>query len=244
MIGPRALADAGAVRRLGRVLRVRAVPVPQGREPDGRATPARRASSRRASKSPSRHRSGAAGVLRDSGVGEARQAISRPRTKRSSCASSASSSRGTSTIPAPDGKFGRTDIKLVSADNPLGLDRTDPDAKDDITTINQLNLPVDRPVLVHLSSKDVIHSFGLYEMRVKQDAIPGPRHPGLVHPDRDDREMRAELARPTSTTRSPARSCAASATSGCAASSSCRAMRTTRRGWPIRSKPSRNNRLM
>jgi Heme/copper-type cytochrome/quinol oxidases, subunit 2 len=28
--------------------------------------------------------------------------------------------------PGPDGKFGRTDIKLVSADNPLGLDRSDP----------------------------------------------------------------------------------------------------------------------
>jgi cytochrome c oxidase subunit 2 len=72
-----------------------------------------------------------------------------------------------------DGKFGRTDVKLVSPDNPLGLDRSDPDGKDDITTINQLNLPVDRPILVHLSSKDVIHSFGLYEMRVKQDAVPG-----------------------------------------------------------------------
>jgi cytochrome c oxidase subunit 2 len=75
--------------------------------------------------------------------------------------------------PGADGRFGRTDIKLVAADNPLGLDRSDPDAKDDITTINQLNLPVDRPVLVRLSSKDVIHSFGLFEMRVKQDAIPG-----------------------------------------------------------------------
>jgi cytochrome c oxidase subunit 2 len=75
--------------------------------------------------------------------------------------------------PGPDGKFGRRDLSKVASDNPLGLDRTDPDAKDDITTINQLTLPVDRPVLVHLSSKDVIHSFGLYEMRVKQDAIPG-----------------------------------------------------------------------
>ena len=75
--------------------------------------------------------------------------------------------------PGSDGKFGRRDIKLVAAENPLGLDKTDPDAKDDITTINQLNLPVDRPILVHLSSKDVIHSFGLIEMRVKQDAIPG-----------------------------------------------------------------------
>jgi cytochrome c oxidase subunit 2 len=75
--------------------------------------------------------------------------------------------------PGADGKFGRRDIKLVAAENPLGLDKTDPDGKDDITTINQLNLPVDKPILVHLSSKDVIHSFGLIEMRVKQDAIPG-----------------------------------------------------------------------
>jgi cytochrome c oxidase subunit 2 len=86
--------------------------------------------------------------------------------------------------PGPDGKFGRTSLKLVSADNPLGLDRTDPNAKDDVTTINQLNLPVDRPVLVHLSSKDVIHSFGLYEMRVKQDAIPGMQIPVWFIPNR------------------------------------------------------------
>ena len=86
--------------------------------------------------------------------------------------------------PGPDGKFGRTDIALVSADNPIGLDRRDPNAKDDITTINQLNLPINRPVLVHLSSKDVIHSFGLYEMRVKQDAIPGMTIPVWFIPNR------------------------------------------------------------
>jgi cytochrome c oxidase subunit 2 len=86
--------------------------------------------------------------------------------------------------PGPDGKFGRTDVNLVSADNPLGLDRSDPAAKDDVTTINQLNLPVDRPVLVHLSSKDVIHSFGLNEMRVKQDAIPGMSIPVWFIPNR------------------------------------------------------------
>jgi cytochrome c oxidase subunit 2 len=78
--------------------------------------------------------------------------------------------------PGADGKFGKTDIKLVSAANPLGLDRNDADAKDDITTINQLNVPVNKPAIVHLSSKDVIHSFGLPQMRVKQDAIPGIVH--------------------------------------------------------------------
>jgi cytochrome c oxidase subunit 2 len=73
---------------------------------------------------------------------------------------------------------------LVSADNPIGLDRSDPSAADDITTINQLNVPVDRPVLIHLTSKDVIHSFGVYELRVKQDAIPGLEVPVWFIPTR------------------------------------------------------------
>jgi cytochrome c oxidase subunit 2 len=76
--------------------------------------------------------------------------------------------------PGPDGAFGRTDPALIDATvNPLGLDREDEAAKDDVTTINQLHLPVDRPVRLTLTSKDVIHSFALQEMRVKQDAIPG-----------------------------------------------------------------------
>ena len=98
--------------------------------------------------------------------------------------------------PGPDGKFGRTDISLVAADNPLGLDRRDPDAKDDITTINQLNLPVDRPILVHLSSKDVIHSFGLYEFRVKQDAVPGLSIPVWFIPNVTTNDMRTKLGKP------------------------------------------------
>ena len=75
--------------------------------------------------------------------------------------------------PGRDGKFGRTEAKLMDSSNPLGIDREDPDAKDDIFTINQLNVPVNKPVIVQLSSKDVIHSFALTVARVKQDAIPG-----------------------------------------------------------------------
>jgi cytochrome c oxidase subunit II len=97
--------------------------------------------------------------------------------------------------PGPDGKFGRTRPELVSADNPIGLDRRDPDAKDDVTTINQLNLPVGRPVLVRLSSKDVIHSFGLYEMRVKQDAIPGMSIPVWFIPTVTTAEMRQRMGK-------------------------------------------------
>ncbi len=75
--------------------------------------------------------------------------------------------------PGPDGVFGRADPGRVGASNPLGLDPDDPAGKDDITTINQLHIPVDTPIRVDLSSKDVIHSFSIPVMRVKQDAIPG-----------------------------------------------------------------------
>lgn len=79
--------------------------------------------------------------------------------------------------PGPDNVFGKTDVSLVSSSNPLGLDVTDPHAKDDIATLNQLHMQVDRPIIVRISSKDVIHSFALPYMRVKQDAIPGMQVP-------------------------------------------------------------------
>ncbi|HYN20410.1 MAG TPA: hypothetical protein VE078_05590 [Thermoanaerobaculia bacterium] len=76
--------------------------------------------------------------------------------------------------PGPDGVFGRTDSKRITVGmNPLGLDKSDPAAQDDVVTLNQLHLPVDRQILIDLSSKDVIHSLYLPQMRVKQDAIPG-----------------------------------------------------------------------
>ena len=75
--------------------------------------------------------------------------------------------------PGPDGRFGATSIALVTPTNPIGLDRNSSGAQDDIVVLGQLHLPVGRQVIVQLSSKDVIHSFGVPAMRVKQDAIPG-----------------------------------------------------------------------
>ena len=79
--------------------------------------------------------------------------------------------------PGPDGRFGRRDISLITPTNAIGLDRSDPNGADDIVSINQMNLPVDKPVIVYLSSQDVIHSMGIAEMRVKQDAVPGIQIP-------------------------------------------------------------------
>jgi len=98
--------------------------------------------------------------------------------------------------PGPDGIFGRTDIKLVDEQtNPIGLDRNgDPHAKDDIVTINQLHLPVNRPAVIEITTKDVIHSFFLPVMRVKQDAIPGMIIPIHFVPTKTSDEMREEMA--------------------------------------------------
>jgi cytochrome c oxidase subunit 2 len=47
------------------------------------------------------------------------------------------------------------------------------DTADDYVKRNQLHLPVNRAVRIDLTSEDVIHSFFLPDMRVKQDAVPG-----------------------------------------------------------------------
>ncbi len=44
---------------------------------------------------------------------------------------------------------------------------------DDFTMRNLLQIPVNQPVVVHLTSEDVIHSFFVPEFRVKHDAVPG-----------------------------------------------------------------------
>jgi len=77
-----------------------------------------------------------------------------------------------------DGIFGKTGAEfMVSGTNPLGIDPNDEAGKDDIFNLNQFTIPVNKPIVVELSSKDVIHSFGLPVMRVKQDAMPGEMIP-------------------------------------------------------------------
>jgi len=96
--------------------------------------------------------------------------------------------------PGPDGKFGRTAVNLVTSTNPIGLDMSDPAAKDDVVALNQLHLPVNRQALIHVTSKDVIHSFKLPVMRVEQDAIPGADVPIHFMPIRTTNGDRWEIA--------------------------------------------------
>jgi cytochrome c oxidase subunit II len=87
--------------------------------------------------------------------------------------------------PGADGRFGRTSTQLVNdgAGNAFGIDDRDPAGKDDIVS-GTLRVPVGRPVTLMLTSLDVIHSFFLRELRMKQDVVPGMRIPLSFKPER------------------------------------------------------------
>jgi cytochrome c oxidase subunit 2 len=92
--------------------------------------------------------------------------------------------------PGKDGVFGKQDLKLISGDNPFGIDKNDPASKDDVTApMNDIWVPVNKPVIIYLSTMDVIHSMSIHPMRVCQDAIPGMSIPVHFTPNKVGRFM-------------------------------------------------------
>ena len=88
--------------------------------------------------------------------------------------------------PGGDGVFGRTDARLINdQSNPVGIDPADPAGADDLVLQNEMGVQVNRPVRVRLRSKDVLHSFFLPNLRVKQDAVPGMTPEVLFVPTRE-----------------------------------------------------------
>lgn len=77
-------------------------------------------------------------------------------------------------FPGQDGVLGKTDMALISVDNPFGMDPEDPAGQDDrLVMDSSVHLPLDRPVKLLLRSKDVLHDFAVAEFRVKMDLVPG-----------------------------------------------------------------------
>jgi cytochrome c oxidase subunit 2 len=96
--------------------------------------------------------------------------------------------------PGKDGEFGRQDMGFVTSDNAFGVDPSDPKGKDDVQVLNELHVPLVKnpdgnfkPVIVYITSKDVIHSFKIIALRVTQDAIPGMRVPIWFRPTQEGR---------------------------------------------------------
>lgn len=77
-------------------------------------------------------------------------------------------------FPGEDGVFGKTDVRLNTPDNPMGLDPEDPNGMDDILVMDPtVHLPADQPIHALLRSTDVLHNFTVPQFRVKMDLVPG-----------------------------------------------------------------------
>lgn len=75
--------------------------------------------------------------------------------------------------PGADKVLGKTNFKLYTAKNNLGVDFNDPASHDDIHVNTTMHIPVGVPVKMVIHSQDVIHDVGLPHFRLKMDAVPG-----------------------------------------------------------------------
>lgn len=77
-------------------------------------------------------------------------------------------------LPGADGRLGRSDVRFVSPEQPFGLDPDDPAGLDDVLVDSgELHLPLGRPVVMLLRSRDVLHNFYVPPFRAKMDLVPG-----------------------------------------------------------------------
>jgi cytochrome c oxidase subunit 2 len=88
-----------------------------------------------------------------------------------------------------DNKLGRSNFRLISDDNPLGVDIADTASWDDIIT-KELHLPVGAKILLKIHSRDVIHSAYLPHFRTQMNAVPGMTTEFFFEPTITTQQMR------------------------------------------------------
>lgn len=74
--------------------------------------------------------------------------------------------------PGADGVIGLKNYKLITGTNALGMDFKDKNNLDD-ELADELVIPVNKPVRLILTSKDVVHSFYMPHFRVQLNTVPG-----------------------------------------------------------------------
>jgi len=73
-----------------------------------------------------------------------------------------------------DNVLGHSSFKLITDDNPLGVDVNDPHAKDDKVELNkEVHFPVGTPIIMKFHSRDVIHSAYFPHLRSQMNCVPG-----------------------------------------------------------------------
>jgi len=95
----------------------------------------------------------------------------------------------TARYAGPDKKLGRSYFRLISDDNPLGVDIKDTASWDDIIT-KELHFPVGAKVLLKMHSRDVIHSAYLPHFRTQMNCVPGMTTEFFLEPTITTQQMR------------------------------------------------------
>ncbi len=72
-----------------------------------------------------------------------------------------------------DNELGDSNYKLITGENPLGMDDTDKKGDDDIIVRNEFHIPLGKEVEFKLNSRDVIHSAYMPHFRAQMNCVPG-----------------------------------------------------------------------
>ncbi|MCC7301003.1 MAG: cytochrome c oxidase subunit II [Bacteroidia bacterium] len=72
-----------------------------------------------------------------------------------------------------DNKLGKSNFRLISTKNAIGIDASDPASEDDFIVYNEIHVPKGKRVLFSLRSKDVIHSAYFPHFRQQMNTVPG-----------------------------------------------------------------------
>lgn len=80
-----------------------------------------------------------------------------------------------------DNKLGKSNFKLITDENPLGVDSLDPVSSDD-KIARELHLPVNSKIVFKIHSRDIIHSAYFPHLRAQMNAVPGMTTEIFVEP--------------------------------------------------------------
>lgn len=97
--------------------------------------------------------------------------------------------------PGKDGKMGANQFEYITEGNGVGIDFNDPTSKDDFMP-TEMHLVVNKPVLLKIKARDVIHDVGIPWFRVKMDAVPGITTRFWFTPTATTEEMKKKTGNP------------------------------------------------
>lgn len=99
--------------------------------------------------------------------------------------------------PGKDQKLGPHDYRLIDdvAGNEFGIDFEKKASEDDFIA-REMHIPVNKPILLKIRARDVLHSVFAPHFRLKMDAVPGMPTQFFFTPTKTTAQMRQELGNP------------------------------------------------